>query len=228
MSTRILIGSLAILLAAITIGTSSAVRADEADATKAAGILGSLWALPKEEGKLTLLLAGKPEPVSTLVNGETIIAGICQDCSLPLKFKPGESAKKCSVCGCSVSNAACILGKPVKDGTWQTMLRELPRGVGLRPTFNTLDKPESGLKKLVVDLRSVLLPITGMDAQTPDQLLVLVKPLDGDKAELVDGGKRLSIHLKSDWTVAREVKLEKSLAKLNAKVDMPEVVKPTP
>ena len=122
------------------------------------------------------------------------------------------------VCGCSVSNAACIVGKAVKEGTWRAMLKALPRGVGIRPTFNTADKPESGLKKLIVDLREVLLPVAGLDGQSPDQLLSLVKPLGGTRAELINGGKRLSCHLKSDWTADKEGKLEKALAKVNAKV----------
>ena len=74
---------------------------------------------------------------------------------------------------------------------------------------------------MVVDLRSVFLPVSGLDGQTPDQLLALVKPLGGSQAELIDGGKHLSIKVKSDWTADREKKLEQALAKLNAKVTTP-------
>ena len=225
MKTRKMTGCLAIMLTAMTVGLNIPARADGSETDKPEGILGSLWAMPQQDGKLTLLLAGRLEAVTVVVSEQTILAGICQDCSLPLKFKPGESGKKCLVCGCSVSNAACILGKPVKDGTWQSMIKGLPHGVGLRPTFNTSDKPESGLKKLMIDFRSVLLPVTGLDGQTSAQLIAIVKPLGGDQAEMIDGGKRLSIHLKSDWTVELEGKLEKALAKINAKVEMPEIVK---
>ena len=225
MKTRTLFGSIALLLAAMTVGMSSPVRANDAGTAKASSILGSFWAVPKEEGKLTLVLAGQPEPVTVAVSDKTQFSGICLDCNLPLEFKSGEAGKKCMVCGCVVSNAACIVGKPVKEGTWQGMIKGLPHGVGLRPTYNTADKPESGLSKLAVDLRSVLLPVSGLDSQTPDQLLALVKPLGGTQAELIDGGKRLSIHLKSDWTAERAGKLEKALAKLNAKVVVPEEVK---
>jgi hypothetical protein len=221
LKTTTLTGSIALVLAAMTMGMSSPVRADD---TKAGGTFASFWALSKEDGKMTLVVAGQPEPVTVTVNDKTILAGICLDCSLPLEFKPGEAAKKCSVCGCAVTNAACIVGKPMKDNTWQGMMKGLPHGVGLRPTFNTPDKPESGVSKLVVDLRSVLLPVTGLDSQTPDQLLALVKPLGGTKAELIDGGKRLSVHLKSDWTAEREGKLEKALIKLDAKAVVPEAL----
>jgi hypothetical protein len=215
-----LTGILALALAVLTVGISGPIRAED---TKSSGILGSLWTVPAESGKVTLVLAGQPDPITVTVSDTTVFAGICLDCSLPLEFKPGEAGKKCNVCGCAVSNAACIVGKPVKEGTWQAMLKGLPHGVGLRPTFNIADKPESGVKKLTVDLRSVLLPVTGLDSQTPDQLLALVKPLGGTQAELIDGGKRLSVHLKSDWTVEREAKLEKVLATVNAKVVVPEV-----
>jgi len=225
MKTRRLTGCFALALAAIAMSLYSPVRADDAKPTAP---LGSFWALPKEDGKLTLTLAGQADPVTVTVSDTTILAGICLDCSLPLEFKPGETNKKCNVCGCAVTNAACIVGKAVKEGTWQAMIKGLPHGVGLRPTFVTADKPESGLKKLLVDLRSVLLPVSGLDGQTPDQLLALVKPLGGSQAELIDGGKRLSIHLKSDWTTDREGKLEKALAKLNAKVVTPDEAKPAP
>ena len=214
--------SIALALAALTMGMAGPSRAEDAGKAKSGSALGSLWAVPKEDGKLSLLLAGQPDPISVAVSDQTLLAGICQDCGLPLEFKPGESAKKCNVCGCGASNAACIAGKPMKDGGWQGMVKGLPRGVGLRPTFNIPDKPESGLKKLAVDFRSVFLPVTGLDSVTPGQLLALVKPLGGNLVETVDSGKRLSIHLKSDWTIEREVKLEAALAKLNAKVVMPE------
>ncbi len=218
--------TLALMMVATTMGMTGPVRADETAPPKAAAPLGAFWALPKEDGKLTLVLAGQAEPVTVAVSNTTILSGTCLDCNLPLEFKPGESAKKCNVCGCAVSNASCIVGKPMKDGTWQAMIKGLPHGVALRPTYNMPDKPESGLKRLAVDLRSVLLPVTGLETQTPAQLLLLVKPLGGSQAEMIDGGKRLSIHLKSDWTFAREAKLEKALTTMNAKLVVAEDAKP--
>ncbi|HLJ54237.1 MAG TPA: hypothetical protein VKT77_04305 [Chthonomonadaceae bacterium] len=224
MKTNRWVGYTAVLAAALAMSVGSQARAADGGA-KPAATLGSYWTMPQEEGKVTLILAGSADPVTTSVSDSTLFAGICLDCSLPLEFKPADVPKKCLVCGCAVSNAACIVGKPVKEGTWQAMIKALPHGVGLRPTFNTADKPESGIKKLTVDLRSVLLPVSGLDGQTPDQLLAIVKPFGGSQAELVDGGKRLSIHLKSDWTADRESKLEKALAKINAQVVVPEAGK---
>src|ERR1700722_11351697 len=71
--------------------------------------------------------AGQPAPITTTVTGATVFSGICQDCMLPLEFKSGQSGKSCAVCGCAVNNATCIAGKPVKDGTWQSMMKLLPQ-----------------------------------------------------------------------------------------------------
>lgn len=215
-------GFLGLALAVIAPGAIAPLRADEAGAAKTAGKVVAFWATPKEAGKLELVVPGQKDPVTTTVGDATIFAGICLDCNLPLEFKPGEAAKNCAVCGCAVSNAACIVGKPVKSNTWQAMLKQLPHGTGLVPVYNEADKPESGLKKLTVTLRSLLLPVSGLDGQTPDQLLALVKPLGGTKAELLDGGKLLAVSMKSDWTAERATKLEKALEKINAKVVAPE------
>ena len=226
MNGRILKVAFGVLAAVVAIGSCAAVRADGAAGAKSAGPLGSFWAIPKEDGKLTLVIAGQADPVTITVSDTSIFGGICQDCSLYMEFKPTESTKKCNVCGCGATNAACILGKPLKEGTWQAMLKGLPTGVALRPVYNDADKPESGLKKLTVDFKSVLLQVSGLDGQTPDQLLVITKPLGATQAELVDGGKRLSIHLKSDWSAVKESTLEKALAKLNAKVVTSDQPKP--
>jgi hypothetical protein len=221
-------GILALILVATSMSMILPARADEHGTAKTDDKLSTFWTLPKEDGKVTLVIAGQPEPVTVAVSDATLFGGICLDCNLPLEFKSGQAGKKCMVCGCAVSNAACIVGKPMKTSTWQNMLKMLPHGVGLVATFNDPGKPESGLKKLVVDLRTVLLPVIGLESQTPEQLLILVKPLGGTQAELIDGGKRLSVRLKSDWTVEREAKLEKALAKLNAKVAAPEEAKEAP
>src|SRR5579862_2099306 len=165
----------------------------------AAVVTASFWELPKDAGKLTLVIPGQAAPVITSVSDTTIFGGICLDCMLPLEFKAMQSGKNCSVCGCSASNASCIVGKPMKDGTWQAMMKGLPHGVGLVPTFVDPAKPESGLVKLVINLRSVVLPVSGLDGQTPDQLLGLTKAIGGTKAELLDSGKILSITLKTDY-----------------------------
>jgi hypothetical protein len=215
-------GILTTLLTLLISGATLLARADSATDPKGPRILAAFWTLPKEDGKVSLIVAGQKDPVTVAVSDATVFAGICLDCTLPLEFKPGEAAKNCNVCGCAVSNAACIVGRPIKPATWQGMLKQLPHGVVLSPTYNEADKPESGLKRLQIDLRAVLLPVTGLEGQTPDQLLALAKPLGATKAELIDGGKLLSLTLKSDWTAERETKLEKALTALNAKISVPE------
>lgn len=201
----------------LTVGAVGTARADDA-AAKSAGQATAFWSVGKEDGKLSLVVPGQKDPVVTSIAATTVFSGICLDCNLPFEFKSTETGKNCSVCGCAVSNAACMVGKTVKGNAWQSMLKMLPAGTGLVPTYNEAGKPESGIKKLAITLRAVVLPVSGLDGQTPDQLLALVKPLGGTKAELLDGGKLLSVTLKSDWTEERAMKLQKAIEKLNGKV----------
>jgi hypothetical protein len=206
--------------AALSLGFSTPVRADGAVTT------GGFWQISKEAGKVELVIPGQAAPVATAVTDSTLIAGVCLDCMLPLEFKTTQAGKNCSVCGCSVSNAACIVGKPVKDGTWQSMLKALPHGVGLLPVYVEAGKPESGLKRLTVNLRAVVLPVSGLDGQSADQLLNIVKAIGGTKAELLDSGKILSVTLKTDYTADKAAKLEKAIAAANGKITVPEAAAP--
>ncbi len=201
--------------AVICLASSEAARAD------GAAIAASFWQISTAPGTISLTVVGQPAPLTTTITDATIFSGICQDCMLPLDFKSGQAGKNCSVCGCAVNNATCIAGKPVKDGTWQSMMKLLPPGVGLTLQYVDPAKPESGLKKLTVNLRSVILPVTGLDSLTPDQLLALAKPIGGTKAELLDSGKVLSVTLKVDYTADKAAKLEKAIAAANGKVSVP-------
>jgi hypothetical protein len=215
---------MALVLGALLVGLFNTARADApVDQT---GVLASLWGAPQDDGKLNLVLVGTANPVATSIADATMIKTVCLDCGLPLEFKACEAGKNCMVCGCQVSNAACLVGKPVKANTLLAALKMLPRGTVLHITFTDPAKPESGIQKLSVDLRHVLLPVSGLDGQTPDQLLELVKPLGGKAAELVDSGKRLSVLLKSDWTIERETKLETAITGVNGKVIVPDAPKP--
>jgi len=183
---------------------------------------GSFWQIAKDPGTFSLTVPGQPAPVITKVLDTTIFSGICQDCMLPLDFPATQSAKSCSVCGCAVNNATCIAGKPVKDGTWQSMLKLLPNGTGLVPVYVDPAKPESGLAKLTFNLRSVILQVSGLNSLTPDQLLALAKPLGATKAELLDSGKILSITLKVDYTADKAAKLQKAIEAAKGKVGAPD------
>ncbi len=208
-------GIIAAAAIAICLAVTGPARADSA-------ITGSFWNLPDAKGTVSLIIPGQAAPVNTSVSASTIFAGTCQDCMLPMEFKPDQAAKNCAVCGCAANNTTCIAGKPVKDGTWQSMLRLLPHGIGLAAIFVDPAKPESGLKKLTVNLRAVILPISGLGSYlTPDQLLALVKPIGGIRAELLDSGKLLSVTLKADYTSEKAAKLEKAISAANGKVSVP-------
>lgn len=209
------------LLSVMLVG---AVRADDTENSKAkkAGAVTILWAIPKEREMVTLLEQGKDKPIIVMLGGDSILGGICHDCHLFQTFKPGDAAKGCNTCACDKPNTECIAWKPVKPRTWDAMLQALPRGIALRVTYKEADKSDSGIKTLTVDHRTVLLPIEGLSGQTPDQLLKLVKPVGGVKAELVGDGKQLLIDLKEDWTLDQEAKFEKALAETGAKLTFDE------
>lgn len=211
----------ALVAAGVSFALGTAAIAQDNTKAKPAPVL-TFWSLPAAGGAITVIQQGVVEPKTIAISPDTIVAGICEDCMLPMKFKASEANKNCAVCGCVVSNAQCIAGKPVK-ATWQAMFQNLPRGVVLRPVYNTPDSAESGVKSLSVDRHSVLLPVEGLDSQSPDQLAALVKQAGGTKGELVDGGKRLTFAVKDEWTHDRQAKFEKLLAKAGGKVSQPDV-----
>lgn len=189
--------------------------------TSRADVSGSFWQMSKETGKIELLLPGKSSPVVTSVTDSTIFSGTCLDCSLPLDFKSTQAGKSCSVCGCSVNNAACLVGKPIKDGTWQSLLKGLPHGIGLTTSFVDDTKPELGIKKISINLRAVVLSVSGLDSQTADQLLAIAKPIGATKVELLDSGKILSITLKTDYNFEKATKLEKAITAAGGTIAAP-------
>jgi hypothetical protein len=214
----------AALLGTLLLGLCCSVSADPPAAE--AGKLATLWGAPQADGKLTVLIAGVADPVVTSFSDATTVKCVCLHCGLPLEYKAAEASKNCGVCGCQITNAACTAGVNTPAKTLTDALKLLPRGTALRVVFTDPEKPESGIQTVKVDLRHVLLPVSGLDAQTPDQLLDLTKPFGAKSAELIDSGKRLSITLKTDWTVDRANKLAKAIADANGKVLAPEAPKP--
>ena len=215
---------LAIVFAAFAaLALVGGARADdrENDKAKRGGAVTTLWEVQKESEKVALLEQGKDRPITVTVSADTILGGICYDCRLFQQFKAGEAVKNCSLgktCACDKLNIECLAWKPVKPKTWEAMLQALPRGIALRATYKEAGKPESGVKTLTVDRRTVLLPVEGLSAKTPEQLLALVKPIGGVKAEMVGNGNQLLIDLRVDWTLDREARFEKALADAGAKV----------
>lgn len=216
---KILAGTLTLA----TVGMLLSVGAVADEKGKAAGPVLSFWSLAKAGGAITVLELGTDAQKTVAIAPATLFDGICEDCMLPFKFKASDSGKNCAVCGCAVSNAQCMAGKPIK-GTWEAMFVGLPHGVALRPTYNETDKPDSGFKTLVVDRHTVFLPVDGMSAATPDQITALVKSVGGAKPELLNGGKHLTFTMKEEWTHTTEAKFVKALAKIGGKIAQPEKI----
>jgi hypothetical protein len=213
--------------AVVTSGIINLAYADQASKISAAGPLTALAAAPKDDGSVLLLPSGDTRPLAFTIKADTTLGGICIDCMLFQTFKASDVTGKCQECGCGSPNAVCIAWKPLKTVTWQEMLKALPPGTGLRVVYNTADKPDSGLKGLLVDRRTVLLRVSGLDMKTPEELNGLVKLFDGTKAELTAGGTQLVIRLKDDWTVEKEAKFEAALTRAGGKI-VTTPIEPTP
>jgi hypothetical protein len=209
---------LAAALATVALVGIAHANDKENEKAKNAGAVTTLWGIHKEESMVSLLPQGKSEPVMVKINPTTILGGICHECHLFQQFKASEPAVKCDTCICGNPNVQCVAWKPVKPATWEKMLESLPRGVALRVVYNEVDKPESGLKTLTIDRRTVLLPVEGLSGQSSDQLLTLFKPLGAEKARIVSDGKQLLMDMKEDWTLERAAKFEKALTKAGGKI----------
>ncbi|HLV78676.1 MAG TPA: hypothetical protein VKT32_00300 [Chthonomonadaceae bacterium] len=198
-------------------GLGGQARADGTD-KKATGTLTTMITVPKEDGPVTLLVAGQAKTITAVISGDTMVGGVCEHCLLNQMFKAAASSKPCEMCGCGQTNARCIAWKDIKQSTWQEMFRSLPKYTGMKAIYNTADKPESGLKCLTVDLHTILMPVDGLSGQTPDQLNALVKPFGGSKAALLADGKQLQFTVKDEWTSEKETKFEQALTKAGGKI----------
>ncbi len=173
---------------------------------------------------VTLVTTKQATPVETAVEPNTQLGGICVDCGQFLPFTPAKSGASCVMCSCGSPNATCVSWKELKKPTWQAMLQSLPVGIGLRAVFNTPNDPASGLKSLYINRRQVLLPVSGLNALTPQQLVALVRPVGAVSATLVDGGTRIEMNLKNDWTNKASKTLIGILKKAGATVSSPVVL----
>ena len=205
----------------VMFGLTGPARADNKDAGKVADVVTTILSLPKEGSAVTLLVQGKAQPVTVTVSDDTILGGNCHDCNMMQMFKASEAAKHCKMCGCDAPNVECVAWKSLKSNSWQQLLSALPQGIALRAIYNETDKPESGLKSLIIDRHTVLLPVEGLSGQTADQLQSLVQPVGGVNAQLVADGKQLQFTLKDYWEADKAAKLVKELAKAGVKLAYP-------
>ena len=192
-----------------------------ADDKKTETALVSLWDISKDGATIKVVTPGQKDPQAFLVKDETVISGMCQHCMLPIQFTAAETGKKCKPCGCDVTNGACIVDKTLKPATAVSMFREVAYGTGLRVVYNEPNKPESGVKSIAVDRKTVFVTVDGLASQTPDQIAALVKPVGGTKASLVDEGKHLTFNVK-DWSPSTATKFEAAVTKAGGKIVRPE------
>ena len=180
--------------------------------------LAAIWSVSSKDYTATFVLPQSAAPITVKLSPDTILGGICTDCGQFQRFKVSDAAKTCKMCACGSPNVDCVAWTELKSLTWDALLESLPPGVGIYLVYNDPKNPSLGLKSLSIDRKIVLLPVTGLDNQPPAQLLALVKPIGGVKAELLGKGKYLKITLKTNWTLKREATFANDLSKVGAKV----------
>jgi hypothetical protein len=202
------------------VGLSSAFAQETTAPSKPdRGVIATFWTMPKEDGNVTLLVSGESKPTTLAIDSNLPMSGVCHDCNMMLHFKAKDAGKSCDMCSCSLSNAECIVWTKLKTNAWQGLLPGLPRGTGLHLVYQVADKPDSGLKKLDIDRKVVLLPVTGLAGVTVPQILAMVKPFGGTRVEFVAENTQVLIHLSSEWTTENEAKFEKALTTVGCKID---------
>lgn len=184
------------------------------------GIVSTMWTLQKEDAKVRLITLND-DPILITIQPETLIAGMCVHCNLVMEIKAGQNAKNCTKCACSLSNTECFLNKVAGKNGWADMLKAMPPGTALLVEYLDAGKPQSGLKRLTIDYKTVLLPIKSASSPSAEDLKAAVRAVGGTSVELGDEGKRLLIHLKNDWTQDKEIRLAKSLAQIGVAIDFP-------
>jgi hypothetical protein len=201
-------------------GLGFSAKADNDKKVVRPGIVSTLWALEKEDAKVTLMTLNG-DPVVLAVEPDTLIAGTCVHCNMVMEVKAGQSARNCAKCACNLSNTECFVNKAAGKKGWADMLQALPKGTALRVEYKESDKPASGMKRMTIDYKTALLPIRSASALSAEDLKAAVKAVGGTNLELGDDSKRLLIHLKNDWTQDKETRLAKSLAQMSVDVAFP-------
>lgn len=205
-----------LLLLAISLLASASIGAMQIywfDSPTETTITATLLGVSKAKDRLTLLIAGHTAPVSVPIDGNTIIEGICHDCHQLQHFKASDAAKICTFCYCGSSNAECLAWQPIPKPTWRALLNALPFGTVLHLTLNRPDDPTAGIRYLLIDRLTILLPLKeGQNPITPEQLLSLLKPFGGVRVESLANGQQWLIHLKNFWTSEKASKLKKALS----------------
>lgn len=216
----------AILLSGLIVSASSLASRSDAPRSDKSLLSGKslpqvrvLRFLPEKIGAVKLLLFGHSGVVETRISPDTILEGICVHCELPLHIKADQSGKGCAECSCGTSNAECLGGKPVKREEWRELFLSLPAGTSLKADFFSPEAPEKGIKRLIVDRRTILAPLKRLGGVAADQILARVKGIGVLKVDLADNDRQLRLLLKEDWTAERETRLEHELTGLGVEID---------
>ena len=209
-----------LLLALGCVAGGATATGDQNKQAPPSGVVATLWGAPGDGDKVTLLVL-HGDPLTVTVQPDTLIAGMCVHCNIFMEVKAAQCAKSCTTCPCRGRNAECFVNKAAGKNGWADLFKTLPKGTALRVETMQPDKPESGLKRLTIDYKTALLPLKSASAPALEEVMKAAKAVGGTSVEMGDEGKRLLIHLKTDWTQDKETRFAKALAQIGVEVAFP-------
>ena len=202
-----------VTLATVSAGSHRPTRAQSsaiADTKIVAPML--LMNVPKGSAEVVLKVWDKTDQIHTTLLADSLIQGKCIHCNVAMSFKADRASARCSVCPCSASFAECLTGKGNSKTSRRDMIDNLAHGTALRVELIDPNKPDSGIKLLEVDPRSVLLPLTMPLVISDSDFLAIVKSIGALTVERADSGGLLRLTIKDDWTNDKASRMTKILA----------------
>jgi hypothetical protein len=188
------------------------------------GSLASLWSQAIPERTVQIMLSDNTEPIKSPLDDDSIMQGACRHCSMTVRFKASDTGRKCAACPCGTSNFDCIITEHAgsQAQTWQRLLCALPRGTALQVTFADDNKPEKGIRSIVVDSHTALMPVDGMDSLSDADLGRIAQKVRGQAPHLLANGRQFMISLRDTLTPEHERSLEKAITDAGGHIRWPE------
>lgn len=190
---------------------------DGHDAQNRGDVVASVWAVPREGVNVTLAEFSRESAISTALEDDSQLEGICVHCKIEVRCRSGELASTCATCPCGLSNATCLAGKAPAEKGWKALLEELPPCTMLRVEYADRDKPENGIRNMTIDRHGALIPVEGLSGRDEKQLQDLRKSVGASRLEVNPRGDRIQFSLKELWTDEKLRRVESALARLGAR-----------
>lgn len=220
MKRAVIIHLFVVLITLIAYSVKPAGAVEDAKKKPLDSIVG-VWAISENGNEVILASFLNPSPIRTKLAPDTQLEGVCVHCQMALKCSVSELGKRCAVCPCELSNSACFTEKNNASKNSGTLLQFIPRGTLLKIDYSSPETSNARVNRIVLDRRSALLPVEGLGDVSTEQIQALGKSVGAIRTELNDAKTRLQFSLKDNWTSEKELRIEKEMLKLKAKIVSP-------